>query len=87
MPCVIAESLCCGTPVISTNVGGIAEILNDTNGILVDKGNQDQLMEAILKILRNEKLFNRKQIAEDAIQLFSEESIGNQLMEIYSKCL
>lgn len=87
MPCVIAESLCCGTPVISTRVGGIPEVINETNGILVERGNQQQLQNGIHEVLRNERTFDRKQIAKNAVQLFSSQSIGIQLSEIYSGCL
>ena len=35
-PCVIAEALCTGLPVISSNVGGIANMIDDSNGILFE---------------------------------------------------
>jgi glycosyltransferase involved in cell wall biosynthesis len=31
-PCVIGEALCCGVPVIATNVGGIPELIKKTEG-------------------------------------------------------
>ena len=50
-PCSILEALCCGVPVISTNVGGIPEIINERNGILVEPRNEQQLLEAIKKMM------------------------------------
>src|SRR5690606_10591701 len=35
LPCVILESLSCGTPVISMDLNGIPEMVNESNGILV----------------------------------------------------
>lgn len=35
-PVSIAEAMCCSIPVIATNVGGIPEIVDDRNGILLD---------------------------------------------------
>ena len=34
-PCVISEALCCGLPVIATRVGGVPEMVDKFNGILV----------------------------------------------------
>jgi glycosyltransferase involved in cell wall biosynthesis len=30
-PCVVIEALCCGLPVVASNVGGIAEAVDETN--------------------------------------------------------
>ena len=42
-PVVIAESLVCGKPVISTNVGGISELINKSNGILIEKRERNRI--------------------------------------------
>ena len=43
-PCVILEALCCGLPVISTDVGGISEVITADNGMLVISKNESQLL-------------------------------------------
>ena len=35
MPCVVLEALCCGLPVITSDVGGLKEVINQENGVLV----------------------------------------------------
>ena len=35
LPLVVLESMACSTPVIASNLGGIPEIINDSNGILI----------------------------------------------------
>ncbi len=48
IPVVLMESMALGTPVISTRVSGIPELINDkVNGYLVDEKNTIQLTEAI----------------------------------------
>ena len=47
MPNVILEALCCGIPVISTDVGGISSIVQPTyNGLLIDR-RVESLVQAI----------------------------------------
>ncbi|MBK9108031.1 MAG: glycosyltransferase [Saprospiraceae bacterium] len=85
MPCVIAESLCCGTPVIATRVGGIPEIINSSNGVLIDVGDEKALTKAITQCFNSEHIFDRDVIAINALQLFSENSVGESLLKIYTK--
>ncbi len=73
-PCVIGEALCCGVPVIAPNVGGIPELLNETNSILVEPGSVSSLIEAIQQI--KSKRFNYQQIADYASDRFSYQQIG-----------
>ena len=53
LPVVIMEALALGRPVISTQVGGIMELVHtDENGWLVPAGNVDELVGALHKALR-----------------------------------
>lgn len=47
MPNVVLESLACGTPVIACDVGGVSEILNENNGILLHDRSEYSLINAI----------------------------------------
>ncbi|MCH5261449.1 MAG: glycosyltransferase [Lachnospiraceae bacterium] len=49
-PTTNLEALACGTPVITFNTGGSSESLTDKCGIVVEKGNTEQLKEAILSL-------------------------------------
>lgn len=51
-PCVINEAFSCGLPVISTNVGGISELFPSKFGILIEKGNENQLYEAMERCIK-----------------------------------
>ncbi|HLK31066.1 MAG TPA: glycosyltransferase [Puia sp.] len=87
MPCVILESLCCGLPVISTNVGGIPEVVNESNGILIESANEDALKEAIRIMVKDYHQYNRAAISKNAIQKFSYEEIGKQISQLYQQVL
>lgn len=78
MPCVIEEALCCGLPIVSTNVGGINEIIDNNNGILVPARDQVALTSAMATLIRNYKNYNRHGIAMKAHQSFSQDAILKQ---------
>lgn len=83
LPCVVLEALCCGLPVISSDVGGIKEVINDANGILVDSGNKQQLKDAIKKMLADYHLYDRKLISQVAVAKFNYDAIGKEINNIY----
>jgi glycosyltransferase involved in cell wall biosynthesis len=43
--------LCCGLPVISSNVGGIPEVISKENGILVQSENIADLAGAMIQMI------------------------------------
>ena len=59
LPMVVLESMAAGTPVVSTAVGGIPELVVDgETGILVPPGNPQALSDAILNLVRDTDLRN-----------------------------
>ncbi len=82
-PCVIGEAFCCGVPVIATNVGGIPELVNDTNGLLIEAGDTDQLKETMKRMVLDYGDFDRQRITREAIARFSYPVIGQQLNQAY----
>lgn len=51
-PTVNMEAIACGTPVITFNVGGSSEMIDDKCGVLVDLDDVDSLEKEILNIYR-----------------------------------
>ncbi|MFY7671349.1 glycosyltransferase family 4 protein [Tenacibaculum sp. MEBiC06402] len=81
LPCVILESFSCGTPVISTNVGGIAEFFPADFGSLISPNNENELLEA-LKIHLEKKVHPEK-LHEYAQANFSKQVIATKFSELY----
>lgn len=86
-PCVIGEALCCGLPVIASRVGGIPELIQEGNGILVPPGNENALLQAMILIRQTIAQYNRQLIAKEAASRFSFETVGRQLNEVYNSLL
>jgi glycosyltransferase involved in cell wall biosynthesis len=53
LPYVLLEARAAGIPIVSTNVGGIPEVVRDTSGIIVPPKNPEKLAEAIEILLSN----------------------------------
>jgi len=87
LPCVVNEALCCGLPVISSNVGGIAELIHEDNGMLVESENIQQLANAMASFLEKPERFNQQQIAAVAATQFNYETIGKKIVEMYQQVL
>lgn len=87
-PCVISEAFASGIHVISTNVGGISEYFPENFGILIDKPDIKLLENAMLDILKKNKILAKpKEMVNYANNNFSKENIGLRFTEIYNQIL
>lgn len=86
-PVVISESLAAGKPIISTNVGGISEFINESNGILIKARDEAALTENMNFLLDHLADYNTKSIKSSAQQKFSYHSVGNDIYTIYKTIL
>lgn len=77
------ESMACGKPVIGVKNGPIDAYIDESNGILFEPDNIDDLKRALKQMYRNKKSYNAKQIAEKTYRLFSEDAVAEQLLKIF----
>jgi glycosyltransferase involved in cell wall biosynthesis len=59
----ILEALACGLPVVTTDVGSVAEYLNEASAILVPRGDAARLAEGTLRLLADPALLLRASTA------------------------
>lgn len=85
MPVVILEALASGLPVVSTNVGGIKEMIDDTKGILVEPRNKEALAEAMIKMIETHKNYDANYLRNSVIEKYGYESVGMFLSRLYNK--
>jgi len=83
LPCVILESFSSGTPVISSNVGGISEYFPKKFGFLIETGNKKALLENILKVHSNFDAASSKNMHSYVVKHFSPKSIALQFDKLY----
>jgi glycosyltransferase involved in cell wall biosynthesis len=82
-PCVILEAQCCGLPVVATAVGGISEVINHDNGILVQSENEEELLRAMMHMMDQYHHFDRLKISTNAVALYNYERIGQMISNLY----
>lgn len=85
-PCVIVEAWASGRPIISTNVGGIAEHTTPDKGWLLKPKDEDHLFEIMKERCLNQELPPPDNLAAYAKKHFSMEAIGKAFDQIYTKC-
>ena len=67
-----------GTPIITTNIGGNPELIqNDIDGILIEPNNKKQILSAIIKIFGNDEF--RSRIIQNAFNKSKQFSIEKTL--------
>ncbi|MCG7965162.1 MAG: glycosyltransferase family 4 protein [Candidatus Thiodiazotropha taylori] len=54
LPMSIIEAMSCSMAIVSTNVGGISELVNHNNGYLIEAGDKEKLKSSIIKLLTME---------------------------------
>jgi len=86
IPNIVLEGMAMNKPVISTNVGGIPEIIqHGQNGWLVEPGKPEQISSMLIELLNSkEKVKKITDVAQDSLfPKFSVETRINKFIEIY----
>lgn len=84
MPVVILEAMSCGMPVVATNVGGISEMVNESNGILVPAGDANALAVAMEQCCNTYNNYVAEELRKQIVERYSKESVGDFIHQLYS---
>jgi glycosyltransferase involved in cell wall biosynthesis len=89
IPRSILEAMSFGLPIIASEVGGIKELINSKCGILIKKGNINELKLALEKLLNNSSL--RKKMGKNALiriqKKFSLKRMLEKTYQLYQEIL
>jgi glycosyltransferase involved in cell wall biosynthesis len=83
LPIAICESLYFEIPVIAFDVGGIHEIVNETNGLLIPPFDINKMSEYLLKVLNHEIDFS---FEDNVLTEFDWETASNKYLNILGLC-
>ena len=87
MPVVILEALGCGLPVVSTRVGGIAEIINESNGILVPPSDTQALAIAMEQCCHTYNNYKPESLRAQVMERYDTKQVGKLLDEWYHEII
>jgi glycosyltransferase involved in cell wall biosynthesis len=88
IPNVMMEAMSTGLPVVSTNVSGIPELVQDgLNGILVESESPEALADALLRIIKDPSLAQRlgETGRSTILNRFDGEDLARQLAALFAK--
>lgn len=85
LPLSILEAMASGLPIISTNVGGIADVIFD-NGILVESEDLQGLSEAMLELSRDHEKRKRMSMSSlESVKAYDISQVTRSYEELYTK--
>lgn len=89
LPISLLEAMSYGLPLISTNVGGIPEILKDRqNGIMVHPGNESEIWNAVKYFIDNPaEIAKMGNTSETMVAPYTPQNVFHNLKSIYNNLL
>jgi glycosyltransferase involved in cell wall biosynthesis len=83
----LPQAMLCGKPVVSFDVDGAREVVNEKTGRLIKPKNVEQLLNACAELIENENLREKlgKAGRESVKEKFAPETMADKIEETYSK--
>lgn len=85
-PMAMLEALASGTPVITTNVAGMPDVITDgENGVLIEPGSSSEITDAVLKLLGDNELRRRMGMAgrKNVEEHFTWDNVTEIITQVY----
>lgn len=87
LPTVSIEALACGTPVVSYDTGGSADIVDEKTGALVKRGDRDSLLSSITNVKKHGKILYKDACREKSLNAFNNKECFYKYLELYNEFL
>lgn len=87
LPTVNIEALACGTPVITYDTGGSADIIDSVTGVVLRRGDVHSLLEKIVEIREKGKGYYKDKCRQRAFQHFNKLEQLNCYLALYNQLL
>ena len=81
-PLVVKEALACNTPVVSTDVGDVKEVIQEIDGCFIAEPEKDDFVKKILHALSVKNFESRSKIVKYGSEIF-----GEKVVELYKSMI
>lgn len=85
LPTVNIEALACGTPVVTYDTGGSADIVNSDTGFVIERGDVYSFLEAINTVKKRGKSVYINQCRDRAVKHFDQSDRYKDYLELYNQ--
>ena len=87
LPTVNIEALACGTPVVTYNTGGSADIVDANTGLVVTRGDIKGLLASILIVIKRGNSFYKKACRSRVEKYFNKHERYKEYLYLYNQLL
>ncbi len=87
LPTVNIEALACGTPIVTYDTGGSADIVDANTGFVVTRGDINGLLDSILTIRKRGNSFYKKACRSRAEKCFNKHECYKEYLYLYNQLL
>ena len=84
---ITLESILTGCPVIATKCGGPEQFVNEKNGLLIEKGNNKSLADAMVLMFLNKKQYLPDRVRASVENRYTKDQIRIELNNVYTSIL
>ena len=85
LPVVLVEAQASGVPAVATRVGGVAELIDEKAGELVEAGDPAALAQAISRVLADRERFDSAALAQRAAERYGFDAIAARWTAVYDE--
>ena len=83
---VLLEAMACGKPIVSTDLQGVRDYVNDNCALLTEKDNPASLAEAIISLADDDATRRKMALASRTLaNQFSWEKVAAQVRKVYEQ--
>jgi glycosyltransferase involved in cell wall biosynthesis len=87
LPCVLLEATSAGLPVVATRVGGIAEIVDASNGQLVEPDSDTALVDGIVRVIEGRDRYDPQTMHRAADERYGYAAVAHRWTEVYEAAI
>ena len=86
-PTTNIEALACGTPVITYNTGGSPEAIDEHTGVMIAKGDKEELKKAIVEVVNSTDKYGSEACRKRAVEKFNKEDRFGDYIRLFNEKL